>query len=98
MVEINNGSVFRLNKDVIKRFEHNLNNGTMVLCNMKTMEFWFGNEYSKILIKLIADKKSLQDIYSEILSEYEENDYEEVVNAYNTILEDLMNKGFIEII
>lgn len=96
MVDITNSTVLKFNSNVIKRFEHNLKDGTMILCNMENVEFWFGNKESREFIDLIDGKNTVQDIYNEVLSQYDETDYETVINAYNSIITDLFEKNFIE--
>ena len=98
MTDITNNTILKLNANVVKRFEHNLKDGTMILCNMKNFDFWFGNCASKELIKLINGENTINDIYSELLSHFESDDYKIAIEAYNKIIEDLYEKNFIEVI
>jgi len=98
MTDITNNTILKLNSNVVKRFEYNLKDGTMILCNMKNFDFWFGNYASKELISLINGENTINDIYSELLSNYKQEDYETVMEALNNIIEDLYEKHFIEVV
>ena len=89
-------SILRLNKDILQRFEHNLNDGTIILYNVKTRKIWFGNYSSYDLIKLLDGKKNLDCIYSVFKKQYEGYTSEEIVNSVNTIFEELLEKNFLE--
>ena len=95
---IDNNTVLNLNKNILKRYEHNLKDGTMILFDVLTEEIWLGNSSTKEIIDLIDGKNSIQDIYSQILFNYDEKDFENVIEALNLLIEDLFSKNFIEII
>jgi len=95
---IDNNTVLNLNKNILKRYEHNLKDGTMILFDVLTEEIWLGNSSTKEIIDLIDGKNSIQDIYSQILFNYGEKDFENVIEALNLLIEDLFSKNFIEII
>lgn len=95
---ITNSTILKINDKILIRFEHNLKNGTMILFNVETEDIWLGNQSSKDLIEFINGKNSIQEIYTQILSKYSEEDFDLVLNALNKIIEDLYNRNFIEII
>lgn len=97
-IEISNNTVLKLNKNILKRFEHNLKGGTMILFDIKTEKFWLGNVASKSIIDLIDGKNDIETVYSKIFSSYDEADFSQVIEALNSIIEDLYTKGFVEIV
>lgn len=94
---IDNNTIIVFNKNILKRYEHNLNDGIIILFNVESEEIWLGNSGSKEIINLIDGKKTIQEIYSKILSNYAQEALEKVVESLNLIVEDLYNKNFIEI-
>ena len=94
---IDNKTILKLCKNVLKRYEHNLKEGTMLLFDTETEEIWIGNSSSKNLIDLIDGQNNIEDIYSSFLTAYSD-DFETAVSALNSIVEDLILKGFVEII
>lgn len=97
-IEISNSTVLKLNENILKRFEHNLKGGTMILFDTASEELWLGNLSSKLIIDLIDGKNDIETVYSQILSNYDETDFEQVIEALNAIIEDLHTKGFVEIV
>lgn len=97
-IEISNSTVLKLNENILKRFEHNLKGGTMILIDTASEELWLGNLSSKLIIDLIDGKNDIETVYSQILSNYDETDFEQVIEALNAIIEDLHTKGFVEIV
>ena len=92
---IDNNTILKLNKNVLKRFEHNLEDGTMILFNTETEGVWFGNSTSKDLIELIDGNNTVEKIYSEILCKYQDEDFNTVLEALNNIIETLFQKEFV---
>lgn len=90
--------VLNLNKNVLKRFEPNLNGGTVFLFDMERETFWSGNISVDYLIRLINGKKRLGEIYEELFNIFEDYTQEELINSYNSIIKSLIEKGFLEII
>lgn len=95
---ITNETVLKLNSKILKRYEHNLKGGTMILFNLDTEDIWLGNSSSRNFIDLLDGKNNIQDIYVQILSNYQETEYDKVINALNALIEDLYTKKFIEIV
>lgn len=88
--------VVKLNKDILKRFEHNLNDGVLFLSNVQTDDLWIGNESSNELLKLIDGKKFLKEIYTELTPLFEGYDYDKLRNSFDAIVSELLEKGFLE--
>ena len=86
----------KLNKNLLKRFEENLDNGVLFLFNVETNDLWTGNESAFDIIKLIDGKKTLKKIYSELLPLFEGHSYEELKQSCDTVISDLRNDGFVE--
>ena len=90
--------ILKLNKYILKRFEHNLNCGTIILFDTNSFDVWFGNEAANDLIKNIDGKTSLNEIYTKIMPLYKEFSELEVIESFNSITEELLNKKFLEIV
>ncbi len=91
----------QLRKGILVRFEHNFNNGTMVLIDTDNDKLWFGNNGSEPLIRALrrsSSHLSIGEIYSNILAMYEENEHEQVFAGLNNVLEELVQKEFVEIL
>lgn len=95
---IDETTILKLNQNILKRYEHNLKDGTMILYDIAREEIWYGNSSSKDLINLIDGKTNINDIYNELLPLYEDIDIDEVINSFNFTIEDLYNKNFIEMV
>lgn len=88
----------KLNKDILIRYEHNLYSGTLILYNVKTQEFWFGNESSHAIIQLIDGQKSLDEIYGKVLPEFPGYALEQLMQSFNALIKELIEKKFIEVV
>lgn len=100
-MELNSNSKIQLADNVAYRFEHNFNGGIVILINTENDELWFGNNESSELIKQINQKpqtKTIGEIFSEIISEYNVEQHEIVLDSLNTIINDLAEKFFINIL
>ncbi len=98
--DLTSESVISLGKNIAIRFEHNFNGGSIILIDTINDEFWIGNSESEKLIKILAKNKELKicEVFAQILSEYEEVDYEIVLNSLNKIINILYEKNFISIL
>ena len=94
---IDNNTVLKLGKYVLKRMEHNLNQGTIILFDTNSFDIWFGNASVNDLLKLIDGNTPLTKIYETIFPIYEDYAKEEVVESFNLIIEELLEKNFLEI-
>ena len=59
-----------------------------------------GNSVSRELIRLIDGCKNIEDIYNKLISKYScesEQDLIRLVESFNEILEDLLQKKFVEV-
>lgn len=89
-------TILKFNKNILKRYEHNFKNGTMILYDVDKEETWFGNSSSRELIRLIDGKTSLNNIYIKLFPLYGDLDIDEVIESFNRIIEDLYDRNFIE--
>ena len=99
MTEITMETQIQLRKGILARFEHNFNDGTMVLIDTDNDKLWFGNSGSELLIKKLRRSKSplsVQEIYASVLALYEEDEQEQVFEGLNKIIEELSLEGFLE--
>jgi len=94
---IDETTVLKFNKNILKRYEHNYKNGTMILYDIDREEAWFGNSSARELINLIDGKTNLEDIYAELFPFYKAENIEMVIESFNSVIEDLYSKKFIEI-
>jgi hypothetical protein len=92
---IDEKTVLKFNKNILKRYEHNLNGGTMILYDVETEALWFGNSASKELVEGIDGGKNIKEIYKELLPLYEGKDMRDIIESFNLIIEDLFNKNFL---
>lgn len=98
MKTIIDDKILRLQKDILKRYEDNLQDGLMVLYNTKSEEMWLGNASSRDLIKIINSKRTIKEIFDILLHEYSDYESTEVINSFNIIIQELLAKNFIETI
>ena len=94
---INNDTILKLGKYVLTRFEHNLNQGTLILFDTNSFDIWFGNAPTNDILKLINGKNTLANIYDTLLPLYEEYSENEVIESFNSVIEELLEKNFLEI-
>ena len=93
-------SIIVLNKNVAIRYEHNLEGGTLILIDTNRKKIKYLNKESKVFIDEIKNRnnpKTIGELYSEILSEYNGYPPEEVINSVNSLINNLYEDGFIEI-
>lgn len=95
---IDENTIVKLNKNILKRFEHNLNGGTLFLFDTVTDEVWMGNESSRDLIKLIDGKKRLKEIYTQLAPFFEGYKYNELKESFDAFICSLIDKKFLEYI
>jgi|GEM_PF-3617177 len=91
-------SILTFSFNVLRRYEHNINNGTYFLYHIKSKEMWTGNRSSFEMLNIIDGKKRLKDIYREsqlVFSDFSIND---IKNSINCILNELIAKNFIIIL
>lgn len=90
--------ILKLNKDILKRYEHNLEGGILFLYNVKTDVIWKGNASSNDLIELIDGKKNLNEIYSQLETIFEGYSHNELKESFDSIIDDLLSKNFLEVV
>ena len=94
---LNKNTVLKLGKYVLKRLEHNLNKGTIILFDTNSFNIWYGNESVNDILKLIDGTTTLETLYNTILPLYNGYSSEDVIESFNSILEELIEKKFLEI-
>lgn len=93
---LNENSVVKLNKNVLKRFEQDIKDGTLFLFDLETEGVWVGNSSSNDLIKLLDGKRTLKEVYTGLQKEFEGYEYTELKNCFDSIIKDLLDKQFLE--
>ena len=95
-------SVIALKKSIAVRYEHNFNNGTVILIDTETDNIWYGNKESLLLIKELRNRENPQNIEticSKIISEYSDSfSTDIIIESLSNLLNDLYEKKFIDII
>lgn len=94
---LNESSILKLNPNILKRFEHNVEDGVLFLYNVKTKLLWKGNESSNYMIKLIDGNRSLKEIYKELQNIFDGYSYEELKNSLDSLIENLITLDIIEL-
>ena len=93
---LSNDCVLKFNKHILKRYEHNLNGGTIILFDTDSFDIWFGNESANDLVRLVDGKTTIKDIYCKILPLYKDFNESEVIESFNSVIEELLDKKFLE--
>lgn len=95
---LNDMTVIKLNKDILKRYEHNLKGGVLFLYHSDTCDVWVGNSSANNLINLLDGKRSLKEIYSILFPLF--NNYEYTIFRENNdnLLYALIDKNFLEVV
>lgn len=93
---LNENSIVKLTKNVLKRYEHNVKNGVLFLFDINTEAIWTGNSSSNDLVKLIDGHRTLKDIYLALQKLFDDYEYEELKESFDEIINDLLNKNFLE--
>lgn len=89
--------ILQLNNNILKRFEHNLFDGVLILYNVRTKDIWFGNGSSNEFIKLINGQREMKDICDEVHSHFQEYTREELNKSIHALTEELLEKNFLMI-
>lgn len=87
--------VLKLNNNVLKRYEHNLNDGTVFLFDIAREEVWMGNAAADCLLRLIDGETPLKDIYDYLFPLFEGFSVEELKESFDGIVKNLVEKGFL---
>lgn len=90
-----NNWILMLNKNVLKRYEHNLNDGTVFLFDIEREEVWMGNSAADCLLRLIDGEVSLEEIYAYLFPLFEDFSNEELKESFDGIVKSLVDKGFL---
>lgn len=95
---LSENTILKLNKNIAKRFEHNLRGGILFLFDTKTRKSWMGNASANDLIKLIDGRKNLKEIYTELMPLFEGYEYSELKESFDSLINCLIGKQFLECI
>jgi hypothetical protein len=90
--------VVGLSENILKRYEHNLQDGILFLYNVETQEIWTGNNSSNDLIKLLDKKSTLKEIYTALQPFFEDYGYDVIKDSFDFVIEELIQKNFLEIV
>lgn len=90
-----NNLILKLNKNVLKRYEHNLNDGTVFLFDMETENVWMGNGAADCLLRLIDGNTTLGNIYKTLFPLFEDFSEEELKKSFDSIVKSLIDKKFL---
>lgn len=94
---LNKNTILEINRNVLKRFEPNLNDGTVFLFDMKNEKFWTGNSAVDCFLRFVNGENTLDDIYNQLLQLFEDYTAEEVISSYELVITGLIEKGFLVI-
>ena len=92
-----NDTILVLNKNVLKRFEPNLEDGTLFLFNVQTEKYWSGNAAVDCLIRMLDGQNTLQTIYDYLFEIFENYTKEEICESFDNIIKILLEEGFLVI-
>lgn len=95
---IDGTTILQLNKNILKRYEHKFQEGTMILYDVDREKVWFGNSSTRDLINLIDGKTNLNDIYTKLLYLFDGSEITDIIESFNLTIDDLYDKKFIEIV
>lgn len=87
--------ILNLHKDILKRYEHHLYGGVLILYQVKTGQYWFGNESANEIIRLVDGCRDSEDIYAQILPSFEGYAPDEVRQSMETLIKELIDKQFL---
>lgn len=95
---INENTILTLSKNVFKRYEHNIDNGKLFLYNFVKDKSWIGNSSSNDLLVRIDGKTSLKDVYSSLLPLFDGHEFDDVISAFNSVVNNLIENNFLEVL
>lgn len=87
--------ILKLNKDILKRYEHHLNGGLLILYNVKTRQYWFGNAGANEIVRLIDGYRNLDDIYTEALPHFDGCSLDDLKQSTGTLIKELLDKEIL---
>ena len=90
--------ILQINKNILKRYEPNLNEGTVFLFNIESEEVWMGNAAADCILRLIDGTLTLQEIYDMLFPLFEDFSEEELTTSFNGIIQNLLDKGFLMVL
>lgn len=90
--------ILKINKNVLKRYEHNLNDGTVFLFDIEREDVWMGNSAADCLLRLVDGETSLGEIYAYLFPLFEGFSSEELKKSFDDIVKNLVNRGFLMVI
>ena len=90
--------ILKLDENVLKRFEFNVNGGTLFLYNASVESFWFGNKSAFRLLNMLDGVSSVEHICCSYSKLYPELDFEDIKSSIISLFEDLLLKKFLKIV
>ena len=95
MSQLNNQSVLKFNPNILKRFELNVNSGTLFLFDSETNNLWTGNSAANEILKLVDGINCVAQIYVQAEKLYAYTDVDDLKNSINILFAELLNKNFL---
>lgn len=89
-------TVLTIAPQVLKRMEYGIDR--FYLLNLNNDEMWVGNYASYLVISKINGQRSIEAIVKDSKSDFNNYSFEELYNTTITILGELVDKKFLEII
>lgn len=97
MINFSEKSNIKIISSVLKRFEADVNGGTVFLYDVNSEEFWSGNVAAYWIITLIDGKNTVGDIYSIASSYYSNLDINDVIKSIDILFCELISKNFVKV-
>ena len=87
--------ILRFDSNVLKRFESNVGEGTLFLYNVKTQEFWCGNESAFRILNMLDGINTVERIYYIFHKLHSEIDISDIKSSIDMLFKDLLQKKFL---
>ena len=87
--------LYQFNRNVIARYESNIEDGMYFLFNIQKNEYWTGNTSSYVLLNNFRYKTSIEKIVEENIG-YFDIDKTSIENKLKQLVKDLLKKGFLD--
>jgi len=90
-------TILELEENVLKRFEINVNGGTLFLYNVVTNEFWYGNKSALRVLDMLDGKIAVEHIYYKYHKFYPNINFDDIKSSIGSLLDELLQKKFLKI-
>lgn len=94
---INENSVLKLSKNILKRYENKLQGGIVFLFDVESKESWAGNKSTNTLINILDGQKTVKEVLDNFKQIYSTYDEDEIKRVTTQILTDLLERKFLTI-